>query len=1034
MSSTWVKGLRRYTALVFGVSLLASILVVLPGAAPADAAPPAWVQLGTDIDGEVADDWSGSSVAMNADGTTVVIGAGAAPFSNGISVDAGQARVFDWNGASWVQRGADIDGEAVGDESGSSVAISGDGNTVVIGAPFNDPTGLSPGTGHVRVYDWNGATWVQRGADIDGEAAGDQSGSSVAMSGDGGTVAIGAPFNDGTGVDAGHTRIYDWNGATWVQRGGDIDGEAAGDQSGFSVAMSDGGGTVAIGARFNDGTGFDGGQARVYHWDRVTWVQRGGDIDGEAAGDESGSSVAISGDGTRVVIGAIRNGDTGVDAGHARVYHWNGVSWMQRGTDLDGEAAGDWSGYAVAMSDDGDTVVIGARFNNPIPSSHDVGHVRVYHWNGGSWVQRDTDLDGEAEDDWSGYSVAEGDDGNIIAIGARLNDPTGSTPDAGHTRVYRWTGDTDGDGLSDEDEISIYGTDPDDPDSDDDGLDDGAEVITYSTDPNDPDSDDDGLDDWQEVNASSTAFPVLTPFVLGGPTDPNDADSDDDGLDDWQEVNASATAFPVLTPFVLGGPTDPNDADTDGDGLDDWQEVNASSTAFPVLTPFVLGGPTDPNDADTDGDGADDRQEVTGDANGAYGNAPTNPNVADTDGDGLTDGQELLATGTDPNDADTDNDGLSDGAEVNTYGTNPLHADSDGDGIDDFTEINTYGTNPLQADSDGDGIDDFTEINSYGTDPNDADTDNDGLSDGAEVNTYGTDPLQADSDGDGMLDGAEVAAGADPLDADSDDDGFLDGAEASAATDPTNPRDPDIHTVGLVDTSTGDWYLRNSTGVVRKLTFGNPGDQPIVGDWNGDGFETPGLFRSSDGFFYGRNSNTTGIADFSCFAGNPSDFALAGDWNGDGVDTLGIYRASIQAFFLYDKVCTGAPMGAADVSFLFGNAGDKPFVGDFDNDGIDEIALHRESTGLVYYRLTNTTGIADVTFIWGNPGDGVIAGNWNAAGADTVGLYRGSVEDFFLRNSNTAGVADIFFPFETGAALEPAKGTWKPVAGHFGLG
>ena len=90
----------------------------------------------------------------------------------------------------------------------------------------------------------------QQGADIDGEAADDHSGSSVSLSSDGTTVAIGALDNDGNGSNSGHVRIYAWNSATsaWEQQGADIDGEAADDYSGCSVSLSSDGTTVAIGA------------------------------------------------------------------------------------------------------------------------------------------------------------------------------------------------------------------------------------------------------------------------------------------------------------------------------------------------------------------------------------------------------------------------------------------------------------------------------------------------------------------------------------------------------------------------------------------------------------------------------------------------------------------------------------------------------------------------------------------------------------------------------------------------------------------
>jgi len=196
----------------------------------------------------------------------------------------------------WAQLGADIDGEPASDSSGWSVSLSSDGETVAIGAPGND-------AGHVRVYRFNGTAWSQLGADIDGEAFGDASGWSVSLSSDGETVAIGAWLNDGA-PDAGHVRVYRFNGPAWSQLGADIDGESVADQSGWSVSLSSDGETVAIGARLNDEAGTDAGHVRVYRFNGTAWSQLGADIDGEAASDWSGDSVSLSSDGETVAIGA----------------------------------------------------------------------------------------------------------------------------------------------------------------------------------------------------------------------------------------------------------------------------------------------------------------------------------------------------------------------------------------------------------------------------------------------------------------------------------------------------------------------------------------------------------------------------------------------------------------------------------------------------------------------------------------------------------------------------------------------------------
>ena len=137
-------------------------------------------------------------------------------------------------------------------------------------------------------------------------------------------MAIGAHGNDGNGDNSGHVRVYNFDGNAWVQQGADIDGEAAGDRSGLAVSLSSDGTTVAIGAYGNDGNGADSGHVCVYNFDGTAWVQQGADIDGEAAGDRVGSggvSVSLSSDGSTVAIGARGNdGINGADSGHVRVF------------------------------------------------------------------------------------------------------------------------------------------------------------------------------------------------------------------------------------------------------------------------------------------------------------------------------------------------------------------------------------------------------------------------------------------------------------------------------------------------------------------------------------------------------------------------------------------------------------------------------------------------------------------------------------------------------------------------------------------
>jgi hypothetical protein len=385
-------------------------------------------KLGSDIDGEAANDWSGNSVSISSDGTTVAIGA---KNNGGGALNAGQVRVYQNIAGTWTKIGADIDGEAAVDYSGYSVSISSDGTTVAISAPGNDGGGSN--AGQVRVYQNIAGTWTKIGLDIDGEAANDWSGNSVAISSDGSTVAIGAPSNDGGGSNAGQVRVYKNIAGTWTKIGADIDGEAANDNSGNSVAISSDGATVAIGAPYNDGGGSNAGQVRVYQNIAGTWTKIGADIDGEAAGDNSGNSVAISSDGTTVAIGAPTNDGNGSDAGQVRVYKNIASTWTKIVADIDGEAANDNSGWSVAISSDGTTVSIGAPYNGGF-----AGQTRVYQNIVGTWTKIGVDIDGEAAQDQFGNSVSISSDGSRVAIGATRNDGGGN--DAGQVRVYKTGG------------------------------------------------------------------------------------------------------------------------------------------------------------------------------------------------------------------------------------------------------------------------------------------------------------------------------------------------------------------------------------------------------------------------------------------------------------------------------------------------------------------------------------------------------------------------------------------------------------------
>lgn len=180
-----------------------------------------------------------------------------------------------------------------------------------------------------------------------------------------------------------------------------------------------------------------------------------------------------------------------------------------------------------------------------------------------------------------------------------------------------------------------------------------------------------------------------------------------------------------------------------------------------------------------------------------------------------------------------------------------------------------------------------------------------------------------------------------------------------------------IQTPGLYRQSDGFVYLRNSnTQGIANITFffGNPGDMPIAGDFNGNGCDTVSIYRPSNQTFYiinqlGQDGGGLGAAQFSYMFGNPGDKPFTGDFNGNGITTVGLHRES-TGFVYYRNTHT---QGIADNQFFFGNPGDRFVAGDWNGNGIDSPAVFRPSNTTFYFRFTNSQGNADFQFPYGEP-------------------------------------------------------------------
>lgn len=377
-----------------------------------------WYLIGSPIFGENINDQAGSAISLSSDGLTLAIGSRT---NDGNGTESGSVRVYKNINNNWIQLGNDIDGEQAGDQAGFSLSLSENGLILAIGSPYSYPTG------HVRVFNFDGVNWNQIGSNINGLSNG-HSGNSISLSADGLTVAIGSSNSGEAGVNSGQVSVFKYNGLIWEQQGFNINGETPGDQFGFSVSLSGDGLIVAIGSFKNSGSSYEAGHVRVFQFNGVNWVQMGIDIDGESSQDNSGFSVSLSSDGLILAIGAPGNDGGAADAGHVRIFQFDGINWIQKGGDIDGESSGYNSGFSVNLSADGLTVAIGAPYSNSAA-------VKIFTYNGVSWMQKGGSItNNSSSNELLGYSVELSYDGLILASGAPAFTPLSNS--AGLTKVF----------------------------------------------------------------------------------------------------------------------------------------------------------------------------------------------------------------------------------------------------------------------------------------------------------------------------------------------------------------------------------------------------------------------------------------------------------------------------------------------------------------------------------------------------------------------------------------------------------------------
>jgi uncharacterized protein YdbL (DUF1318 family) len=314
-----------------------------------------WGQQGSKLvgGGAVGNAEQGYSVALSSDGNTAILG-GAYDNHND-----GAAWVFTRSGDVWSQQGDKLVGSgAVGPgQQGWSVALSSDGNTAIIGGPFDNN-----GAGAAWVFTRSGGLWSQQGSKLvgSGGVGYNNQGYFVALSSDGNTAAVGGP-SDNNG--AGAAWVFARSGGMWRQQGSKLVGSGAvGNAAQGPVALSSDGNIAIVGGPGDDNLV---GAAWMFTRSGGMWRQQGSKLVGSGAvGNAEQGTVALASDGSTAIVGGAGDGDS---VGAAWVFRRLDGAWIQQGDKLvGGGAVGDAAqGFRVALSSDGNTAIIGGwRDNN----------------------------------------------------------------------------------------------------------------------------------------------------------------------------------------------------------------------------------------------------------------------------------------------------------------------------------------------------------------------------------------------------------------------------------------------------------------------------------------------------------------------------------------------------------------------------------------------------------------------------------------------------------------------------------------------
>jgi len=355
-----------------------------------------------------------------------------------VKSDSQRSGSYDVNsiiyGDVWMPLSDKLFAEIGSQEWGESVDLSGDGSHLAIGS--NAINGFQ---GQVEVRRYTGRVWRQAGNTVKGKFQGENFGHVVQISRDGMILVAGGTGSDKfPGKNKGSVRSYSFDDSAqeWNQFGDDVEGDYGGDRFATSLSLSADGLSWIAGADNYHVNDIRNGYAKVYELKDGDWRQKGQTIQG-MDGSRTGYATAMSGDGNTICVGDrwYRSLD-GVKTGRVRCFGWSGNAWTRRGNDIVGNIKNGQMGYSLSLNYDGNRVVAGDRNGG----DNYQGSVTTFQLNGNSWNVMGEPQVSAGVADQGGFQVELNAGGNVLAWTARGHDTLGQN-ETGIVRVIRWVND-----------------------------------------------------------------------------------------------------------------------------------------------------------------------------------------------------------------------------------------------------------------------------------------------------------------------------------------------------------------------------------------------------------------------------------------------------------------------------------------------------------------------------------------------------------------------------------------------------------------